>query len=72
MKLKVSFVSQILDRDIRDIKKMNEIFDEILKSKHAVQMMYSASVSMAECRNLMRPAIAQIYKFIQRYILGIN
>ena len=34
-------------------------------------MMYDAGISMADCKNLMRPCIAQIYKFIQRYIIGI-
>ncbi|XP_058791831.1 DNA replication ATP-dependent helicase/nuclease DNA2-like [Phymastichus coffea] len=61
----------VLERGITEIKGITEILDNLLKSKHAIMMMYSGGVSMPDCKNLMRPAVVQIYKFIQRYIKGV-
>ncbi|XP_014211220.1 DNA replication ATP-dependent helicase/nuclease DNA2 [Copidosoma floridanum] len=65
-------IQTVLEKEIYEVKKINDLLNDILKSKHAIQMMYSAGVSMADCKNLMRPSIGQIYKFIQRYIKGVQ
>ncbi|OXU27176.1 hypothetical protein TSAR_005441 [Trichomalopsis sarcophagae] len=62
----------VLDEKITDAKKISTLLDDILKSRNAIQMMYSAGISRQDCRNLMLPAVGQIHKFIQRYIVGIE
>ncbi|XP_011497462.1 PREDICTED: DNA replication ATP-dependent helicase/nuclease DNA2 [Ceratosolen solmsi marchali] len=63
-------LQMVLDKDIKDMKSISGLLNEILKSKNAIYMMYSAGISTSDCKNLMRPAVAQIYKFIQQYITG--
>lgn len=57
---------------MREIKQISALLEDLLKSKHAIKMMYTSEISMSDCKNLMRPAVAQVHKFIERYILGIN
>ena len=50
---------------------MYQCLENILKSRTAVEMMYDVGISMADCKNLMKPCVPQIYNFIQRYIKRI-
>jgi hypothetical protein len=61
----------VLDKDIKEMKEISALLDKLIKSKNVIYMMYSAGISTSDCKNLMRPAAAQIYKFIQQYIIGI-
>ncbi|KAL7288860.1 hypothetical protein TKK_0016832 [Trichogramma kaykai] len=63
-------IQTVLDQNITELKKISDLLEKILKSKHAIDMMYAGGISYGECKNLMKPAVPQIYKFVQRYIIG--